>query len=88
MVILTLIWNYVKHFAEFFENITKTAGRMNELSKVLSLPTIVTEQYPKGKSIYWLFELRPSFTLISTTKLILVFLMFVYTPWDRNINDK
>ena len=35
-------------FAEFFENITKTAGRMNELSKVLNLPTIVTEQYPQG----------------------------------------
>jgi len=33
---------------QFFENITKTAGRMNELSKVLNLPTIVTEQYPQG----------------------------------------
>ena len=52
MVILSLISHCIKCFAEFFENITKTAGRMNELSKVLSLPTIVTEQYPKGKSVY------------------------------------
>lgn len=32
----------------YFEQITQTAGRLNELSKILSLPTIVTEQYPKG----------------------------------------
>jgi len=32
----------------YFEEITKTAGRLNELSKILEMPTIVTEQYPKG----------------------------------------
>jgi len=33
---------------KYFEEITKTAGRLNQLSKILNLPTIVTEQYPKG----------------------------------------
>jgi len=32
----------------YFDQITKTAGRLNELSKIMSLPTVVTEQYPKG----------------------------------------
>lgn len=32
----------------YFEEITKTAGRMNELSRIMELPTVVTEQYPKG----------------------------------------
>ena len=56
-------------FVVYFSQILEAARRMNELGKVLNLPTIVTEQYPKGINDIYIFY-NYHFTLLLLSMLL------------------